>query len=125
MWVQLLEKVDSFEKIKTLVEDIAEKGPEAVFEVFNALFGNILDTVREAFYYRLKRSAGRKPASALHLYPTGGHGFGLCQGSTTYQQCCDWPLHAQRFLQALGFAPHLPSSPCTGVYQPDGSASCH
>ena len=77
------------------------------------------------FYYLLKRSVGRTPASALHLYPTGGHGFGLCQGSTIYHQCCDWPLHAQRFLQALGMAPHLPSSPCTGVYQPNGSMSCH
>ena len=77
------------------------------------------------FYYLLKRSAGRKPASTLHVYPTGGHGFGLCQASAAYHQCCDWPLHAQRFLQALGAAPHLPASPCTGVYQPDGSASCH
>ena len=77
------------------------------------------------FYYLLKRSVGRTPASALHLYPTGGHGFGLCQGSTIYHQCCDWPLQAQRFLQALGMAPHLPSSPCTGVYQLNGSMSCH
>lgn len=77
------------------------------------------------FYYQLKRSAGRKPASALHIFPTGGHGFGLCQSSTVYHQCCDWPLNAQRFLQALGFAPRLPTSPCTGVYQADGSMSCH
>ena len=32
------------------------------------------------FYYHLKRAAGRTPQSALHLYPSGGHGFGMCQG---------------------------------------------
>ena len=76
------------------------------------------------FYYKLKRSAARKPASALHLYPRGGHGFGLCQASTKFEQCCEWPLAAQRFLQAMGFAPNLPSAPCTGVFQAGGDLTC-
>lgn len=77
------------------------------------------------FYYHLKRSAGRKPASALHLYPVGGHGFGLCQPSPEFMECCDWPLAAQRFLQDRGFAPNAPTKPCTGVYEPDGSWKCN
>jgi acetyl esterase/lipase len=77
------------------------------------------------FYYQLKRSKGRQPSSALHLYPTGGHGFGLCQSSTEFKECCDWPLAAQRFMQDLGFAPNVPKTPCTGVYQANGSFECH
>lgn len=76
-------------------------------------------------YYHLKRAPNRQASSALHLYPTGGHGFGLCQGSSSFEQCCDWPLEAQRFLQAIGFAPNLPSSPCTGVFGPKGDLTCH
>ena len=48
---------------------------------------------------QLKRSARRAPSSALHLYPTGGHGFGLCQAATANHECCEWPLAAQRFMQ--------------------------
>ena len=77
------------------------------------------------FYYHLKRSPGRAASSALHLYPTGGHGFGLCQSSTAWKECCDWPLVAQRFMQDRGFAPNEPSSVCTGVYQADSSVTCH
>lgn len=76
-------------------------------------------------YYHLKRSAGRKPSSALHLYPTGGHGFGLCQVETENKECCDWPLAAQRFMQDQGFAPNWPAKPCDGVYDKDGSLKCH
>ena len=76
-------------------------------------------------YYHLKRSAGRKPASALHLYPTGGHGFGLCQASTTNKECCEWPLAAQRFMQDHGFAPNWPVTACDGVYDAKGSLQCH
>ena len=75
-------------------------------------------------YYLLKRTAGRKPASALHLYPRGGHGFGLCQGSTKFEQCFEWPLAAQRFLQTMGFAPRIPPLPCTGVFQTGGGLTC-
>ena len=79
------------------------------------------------FYYKLKRSVGRKPTSALHLYPTGGHGFGLCQNTQDghVKECCDWPLAAQRFMQDLNFAPGFPDAPCTGVYQADGDSICH
>ena len=77
------------------------------------------------FYYHLKRSPGRAASSALHLFPTGGHGFGLCQTDTAWKECCDWPLAAQRFMQDRGFAPNEPSSVCTGVYQQDSSVTCH
>ena len=39
------------------------------------------------------------PTSTLHISPVGGHGFGLCQGFSTYQEICDWPKSVQRFLQ--------------------------
>ena len=91
------------------------------------------------FYYHLKQAAGvsdknKVPASALHVYPRGGHGFGLCQSGNEavdagqplggFDACCDWPLHAQRFLQLAGMAPHIPSHPCADVYAPDGSLTC-
>ena len=53
---------------------------------------------------------------ALHLYPKGGHGFGLCSelnpapNASSFLQCCDWPEHAQRFLQGPGFAPGFPTT---------------
>eukprot|EP00040_Diaphanoeca_grandis_P024956 m.137882 g.137882 ORF g.137882 m.137882 type:complete len:348 (-) comp29955_c1_seq2:30-1073(-) len=85
------------------------------------------------FYYKLKQSAHRTPVSAMHLYPKGGHGFGLCQttgpgpdhGPPGFLECCDWPLAAQRFLQNKNLASGLPTSPCTGVYDADGSLTCH
>lgn len=76
-------------------------------------------------YYQLKRTTGRAPSSALHLFPTGGHGFGLCQAMTSNKECCEWPLAAQRFLQDGGFAPHWPALPCTGVYNAKGDVQCH
>jgi len=56
------------------------------------------------------------PLGALHLYPAGGHGFGLCSelnpapNASRFLQCCDWPEHAQRFLQDRGFAPGFPTT---------------
>lgn len=56
------------------------------------------------------------PLGALHLYPKGGHGFGLCSelnpapALSSFLQCCDWILHAQRFLQDRGFAPGFPTT---------------
>ena len=91
------------------------------------------------FFYKLKQvmhvAAGNKvPASTLHIYPRGGHGFGLCQAGTEapaagqplggYNECCDWPMDAQRFLQLSGLAPHIPTHPCASVYAPDGSMPC-
>ena len=77
------------------------------------------------FYYHLKRAAGRKPSSAIHIYPTGGHGFGLCQASTDNKECCGWPLAAQRFMQDHGFAPNWPATPCDGVFDAKGDMQCH
>lgn len=76
-------------------------------------------------YYQLKRTTGRAPSSALHLFPTGGHGFGLCQAMTSNKECCEWPLAAQRFMQDGGFAPNWPTLPCTGVYNAKGDVQCH
>ena len=53
------------------------------------------------------------PTGAVHLYPTGGHGFGLCanwQPVGGFQACCEWPLSAQRFLQQHGWALGWPTN---------------
>jgi len=84
------------------------------------------------FYYHLKRAAGRTPQSALHLYPKGGHGFGMCQGEEpaagstagTYEECCDWPLAAQRFMQVSSILDTAPPAPCDGVFDAGGSLTC-
>ena len=63
-------------------------------------------------YARALAMAGA-PAGAVHLYPKGGHGFGLCanwQPIGGFQQCCEWPLAAQRFLQQSGWAPGWPAN---------------
>jgi acetyl esterase/lipase len=54
------------------------------------------------------------PLPSLHMYPHGGHGFGLCSELNTdstrvFEQCCDWPNSAQRFLQDQKFALDLPT----------------
>ena len=56
----------------------------------------------------------KAPPATLHLYPRGGHGFGVCSEANTdpeqrYEACCDWPAAAQRFLQQLGMAPGWPT----------------
>lgn len=66
-------------------------------------------------YYSALRDASA-PASALHVYPKGGHGFGLCQNfpgevSPRFEECCDWPLAALRFLQDHRIAPGWPRAP--------------
>lgn len=58
------------------------------------------------------------PVPTVHLYPHGGHGFGLCSelnparfaAKDAFQACCDWPNHAQRFLQELDLAPGWPTN---------------
>ena len=53
------------------------------------------------------------PHPAVHLYPKGGHGFGVCAELDPvggFEMCCEWPSHALRFLQSLGFAPGWPSN---------------
>jgi hypothetical protein len=63
-------------------------------------------------YARALHLAGaHKPA--LHLYPFGNHGFGVCAEFAPrggFQECCEWPLHAQRFLQNLDLAPGWPDT---------------
>jgi hypothetical protein len=40
--------------------------------------------------------------SKVHVYPSGGHGFGLCSSSL---EVCKWPDRAQQYLQAQGLIP--------------------
>ena len=59
-------------------------------------------------YVQRVLSVGDNPTSSVHVYPHGGHGFGLCQGLDAWQEMCDWPKAAQRFLQDHGMAPGWP-----------------
>jgi len=54
------------------------------------------------------KKGGKALHSSIHLSNSGGHGFGLCQTMKTWLEICDWPKHAQRFLQDHGFAPGGP-----------------
>ena len=71
-----------------------------------------------AMLYARTLVEARAPAPTLHLYPHGGHGFGVCSelnparfaAANAFQACCDWPLHAQRFLQELDLAPGWPTN---------------
>jgi len=63
-------------------------------------------------YARALALAGA-PQGAVHLYPRGGHGFGLCANWEPvggFEPCCEWPLAAQRFLQYIGCAPGWPQN---------------
>ena len=61
--------------------------------------------------YHAKLSSVGAPGATVLFTPTGGHGFGLCQnGFPVFEQVCDWPKTAQRFLQSHGFAPGLPQT---------------
>jgi len=63
-------------------------------------------------YARALALAGA-PAGVVHLYPNGGHGFGVCAELDPvggFEMCCEWPAHALRFLQRLGFAPGWPAN---------------
>jgi len=44
----------------------------------------------------------RAPASELHIYPNGGHGFGLCSHDI---DVCSWPKRAQQYLEMLHVIP--------------------
>jgi dienelactone hydrolase len=53
------------------------------------------------------------PKPTVHLYPAGGHGFGVCAERDPvggFEMCCEWTAHAQRFLQYLGNAPGWPNT---------------
>ena len=62
-----------------------------------------------AYVQKVHSVAGNR-GSSVHVYNFGGHGFGLCQG-TTWKEVCDWPKVAQRFLQDHGLAPGWPQGP--------------
>jgi acetyl esterase/lipase len=47
-------------------------------------------------YLALKQA--RAPPSELHLYPSGGHGFGLCQHGI---DVCSWTKRAQQYLELI------------------------
>jgi acetyl esterase/lipase len=68
-------------------------------------------------YSRALLGVGQTPT--LHLYPTGGHGFGLCQRFAKFEEVCDWTQAMRRFLQDRGAAPGFPKSrdapPCARV----------
>ena len=56
-------------------------------------------------------AAGHTPT--LHLYPRGGHGFGLCQELKHHPspEVCDWAAAAGRWLRDIGLiAPPAPES---------------
>lgn len=65
--------------------------------------------VENALYYwlHLKQNS---VWSELHLYPTGGHGFGRCYGHRSSGAECTWPARGQLFLHTLGLAPKNQSS---------------
>ena len=111
----------------------------------SAFFQNLDDPVAypedSLMYARALLLAGAAPG-AVHMYPKGGHGFGVCaqldpvggfemvrvarktacatpaprrpadppSRTRASAQCCEWPQHALRFLQGLGFAPGWPGN---------------
>ena len=60
--------------------------------------------VENALYYYLHLKQNNV-WSELHLYPTGGHGFGRCYGHRNSGAECTWPDRAELFLHTLGLAP--------------------
>merc|ERR1712003_458944 len=64
--------------------------------------------VQGTLQYNVKMLAAGAPDPTTHIYPKGGHGFGLCQGMA-FQEVCDWPYAAKRFVQDLGVAPGFPA----------------
>lgn len=65
--------------------------------------------VENALYYWLHLKQNNV-WSELHLYPTGGHGYGRCYGHRNSEEVCTWPDRGQRFLQTLGLAPTAQTS---------------
>lgn len=47
----------------------------------------------------------KTPASEVHVYPSGGHGFGLCKHG---EDVCSWPRRAQQYLETLRIIPGDP-----------------
>ena len=57
--------------------------------------------VENSIFYYLGLKTAHAPPSEMHLYPSGGHGFGLCTPAPT-REVCTWTNRAQQWLQALG-----------------------
>lgn len=49
------------------------------------------------YYHSLRRH--QAPASELHIYPSGGHGFGQC--SSKFQEVCGWTSKAEAYLHSV------------------------
>jgi hypothetical protein len=84
----------------------------------SAFIQNIDDTTappQGTMAYAQKLLTEFKLHPVIHMYDKGGHGFGLCQGTTTWLEVCDWPKAAQRFLQDLGMAPGWPTEPADKI----------
>jgi acetyl esterase/lipase len=82
----------------------------------SAFFQNLDDTTAfpedSLMYARALLLAGA-PKGSVHMYPKGGHGFGVCAEFNPvggFELCCEWPAHALRFLQGLGAAPGWPGN---------------
>ena len=61
-------------------------------------------------YLALKQAASA--ASELHIYPSGGHGFGVCMHG---EDVCSWPNRAQQYLEQIGVIRGDPRvEPCPG-----------
>lgn len=48
-------------------------------------------------YYSRALNAGSR--SELHVYPDGGHGYGLCRPPHSWHEVCTWPDRAEEFLK--------------------------
>jgi acetyl esterase/lipase len=61
------------------------------------------DPVRmeNSLFYYLGLKAAAAPPSELHVFPSGGHGFGLCKPEPN-REVCTWTDRAQQWLRAQG-----------------------
>ena len=60
--------------------------------------------------YSVQLLSHKAPPPTVHIYPKGGHGFGLCQTFKQFEEVCDWTEAARRFVQDQGAAPGFPKS---------------
>lgn len=63
-----------------------------------------------SYYGRILAESGL-PKPTMHVFNSGGHGFGLCQGRQDNIEVCDWPKALQRFLQDHDLATGWPAKP--------------
>ena len=99
---------DALELAPELAAGVDATHPPAFFA--NNLDDNTAYPENSLLYVKKLHLAGA-PKGSLHLYPSGGHGFGVCAELNPvggFLQCCEFPLHALRFLQNNGMAPGWP-----------------